>query len=180
MKAKLFPYIIALSALAVSASAATYSVYGLSKLFAGASLAVMIMAGSLEFAKLVIASVLYQYWNKLNKYIRIYLFMAVLVLITITSGGIYGFLSGAYQETANQSELISKNLNILETKQNRYISRLNDLEVTGDVGMPDISVSGNVEFGSHLVGTSTTANSVINGKFNVLNFLLLHSKGTEL
>ena len=75
MKAKLFPYIIALSALAVSASAATYSVYGLSKLFAGASLAVMIMAGSLEFAKLVIASVLYQYWNKLNKYIRIYLFM---------------------------------------------------------------------------------------------------------
>jgi len=129
MKAKLFPYIIALSALAVSASAAAYSVYGLSKLFAGASLAVMIMAGSLEFAKLVIASVLYQYWSKLNRYIRIYLLSAVLVLITITSGGIYGFLSGAYQDTANQSELISKNLNILETKQNRYVSRLDDLEV---------------------------------------------------
>ena len=128
MKIKLFPYIIALSALAVSASAAAYSVYGLSKLFAGASLAVMIMSGSLEFAKLVIASVLYQYWTKLNRYIRIYLFTAILVLITITSGGIYGFLSGAYQETANQSELISKNLNILETKQNRYISRLDDLE----------------------------------------------------
>ena len=128
MKTKLFPYIIALSALAVSASAAAYSVYGLSKLFAGASLAVMIMAGSLEFAKLVIASALYQYWLKINKYIKIYLLFAILVLITITSGGIYGFLSGAYQETANQSELISKNLNILETKQNRYINRLKDIE----------------------------------------------------
>ena len=128
MKTKLFPYIIALSALAVSASAAAYSVYGLSKLFAGASLAVMIMAGSLEFAKLVIASALYQYWSKINKYIKIYLLFAILVLITITSGGIYGFLSGAYQETANQSELISKNLNILETKQNRYINRLKDIE----------------------------------------------------
>ena len=128
MKTKLFPYIIALSALAVSASAAAYSVYGLSKLFAGASLAVMIMAGSLEFAKLVIASALYQYWSKINKYIKTYLLFAILVLITITSGGIYGFLSGAYQETANQSELISKNLNILETKQNRYINRLKDIE----------------------------------------------------
>mgnify|MGYP003133419977 CR=1 FL=1 len=128
MKLRLFPYIIALSALAVSASAAAYSVYGLSKLFAGASLAVMIMAGSLEFAKLVIASALYQYWSKINKYIKTYLLFAILVLITITSGGIYGFLSGAYQETANQSELISKNLNILETKQNRYINRLKDIE----------------------------------------------------
>ena len=128
MKTKLFPYIIAMSALAVSASAAAYSVYGLSKLFAGASLAVMIMASSLEFAKLVIASALYQYWSKINKYIKIYLLFAILVLITITSGGIYGFLSGAYQETANQSELISKNLNILETKQNRYINRLKDIE----------------------------------------------------
>ena len=57
---KLFPYVIALSALSVSASAALYSVVGLSKLFAGAKVQVMIMAGSLEFAKLVIASVLYR------------------------------------------------------------------------------------------------------------------------
>ena len=58
----IFPGIIALSALSVSASAAFYSVSGLSKLFAGASLEVIIMAGSLEVAKLVIASLLYKYW----------------------------------------------------------------------------------------------------------------------
>ncbi len=53
MKTKLLPFLIAFSALSVSASAAFYSVFGLSKLFAGASLQVIIMAGSLEFAKLV-------------------------------------------------------------------------------------------------------------------------------
>jgi len=61
LKRNLFPYIIAASALSVSASAAFYSVTGLSMLFAGASTAVAIMASSLEVSKLVIASLLYQY-----------------------------------------------------------------------------------------------------------------------
>ena len=68
---KLLPILIAISALAVSASAAFYSVYGLSKLFAGASLQVIIMAGSLEFAKLITASLLYRYWDSINKGLRI-------------------------------------------------------------------------------------------------------------
>ena len=55
MKSKILPYVVALSALAVSGSAAFYSVFGLSQLFAGASLQVLIMGGSLEFAKLVTA-----------------------------------------------------------------------------------------------------------------------------
>jgi hypothetical protein len=67
MKQKILPWIIALAALSISVSAAFYSVTGLSKLFAGASMEVIIMASSLEFAKLVIASLLYQYWSKLNK-----------------------------------------------------------------------------------------------------------------
>ena len=70
MKNKLFPLLIAFSALAVSGSAAFYSITGLSKLFAGASLEVIIMASSLEVAKLVMASLLYQYWDKLNKLLR--------------------------------------------------------------------------------------------------------------
>lgn len=111
---------IALSALSVSLSAAFYSVVGLSKLFAGASLQVMIMAGSLEAAKLVIASLLYQYWAEINKFLRAYLVIATLVLITITSGGIYGFLSGAYQETATQSEFLDKEVAIIERKKERY------------------------------------------------------------
>ena len=126
MKNKIFPYIIALSALSVSASAALYSVIGLSKLFAGAAIQVMVMAGSLEFAKIVIASVLYQYWDETNKLIRGYLMIALIVLITITSGGIYGYLSGAYQETSTHSELLDKELDILSVRQNRFIERLTE------------------------------------------------------
>jgi hypothetical protein len=76
MKKYLLPLIITLSALSVSVSAAFYSVTGLSMLFAGASFAVLIMASSLEVAKLVIASLLYQYWEKLNKILRTYLTIA--------------------------------------------------------------------------------------------------------
>ena len=124
---KLFPTIIALSALAVSGSAAFYSVFGLSKLFAGASTEVIIMAGSLEFAKLVVASLLYQYWDTINKFLRAYLAIACFVLMIITSGGIYGFLSGAYQSTATKSELLDKSLGILSQKQIRFEETKEDL-----------------------------------------------------
>ena len=127
MKKRLFPLLIALSALAVSGSAAFYSVFGLSKLFAGASTQVIIMAGSLEFAKLVVASLLYQYWNTIGKFLRFYLSVAVFVLMVITSGGIYGFLSGAYQETATKSEFLDKSLAVLETKQTRFEESKTDL-----------------------------------------------------
>ena len=129
MKDKLLPILIALSALAVSGSAAFYSVFGLSKLFAGASTQVIIMAGSLEFAKLVVASLLYQYWNTINSFLRTYLSIAVFILMLITSGGIYGFLSGAYQETATKSEFLDKSLAVLEIKQSRFEENKSDLKI---------------------------------------------------
>ena len=130
MKKRLFPLLIALSALAVSGSAAFYSVFGLSKLFAGASTQVIIMAGSLEFAKLVVASLLYQYWDTINRALKIYLSVAVFVLMVITSGGIYGFLSGAYQETATKSEFLDKSLLVLQTKQERFEENKTDLRTS--------------------------------------------------
>jgi hypothetical protein len=120
IKERIFPFLIALSALSVSASAAFYSVSGLSKLFAGASLEVIIMASSLEVAKLVIASLLYQYWDKLNNTLKVYLTIACTVLILITSMGIYGFLSSAYQETANKDGAVTQQITALETKKGLY------------------------------------------------------------
>jgi cell division protein FtsB len=119
----IFPFIIALSALSVSLSAAFYSVSGLGKLFAGASTEVMVMAASLEVSKLVIASLLYQYWDSLNKVLRTYLTIATVVLILITSMGIYGFLSGAYQATANRSNTVDAQIALLETKKANYIQQ---------------------------------------------------------
>ena len=120
LKRNLFPGLIALSALSVSASAAFYSVYGLSKLFAGASLEVIIMAGSLEFAKLVTASLLYQYWDTINKGLRTYLTVATVILVLITSMGIYGFLSAAYQDTYRQLIIKENQTTFLEQKKDFY------------------------------------------------------------
>jgi hypothetical protein len=127
IKDKLFPLLIGLSALSVSASAAFYSISGLSKLFAGASLEVIIMASSLEIAKLVIASLLYQYWDTLNKTLRTYLTIATTVLILITSMGIYGFLSSAYQDTANKDGIVTQQITTLETKKGLYIQTRDNL-----------------------------------------------------
>jgi hypothetical protein len=120
MKNRLLPFLIAFSALSISATAAYYSVTGLSMLFAGASFAVLVMASSLEISKLVIASLLYQYWDKLNKILRTYLTIATIVLILITSAGIYGFLSSAYQSVATQSEIVDKQIVALESKKVLY------------------------------------------------------------
>tara|TARA_R110001592_G_scaffold84876_1_gene250840 strand:+ start:69 stop:1199 length:1131 start_codon:yes stop_codon:yes gene_type:complete len=124
LQKRLFPLIIAISAIAVSASAAFYSISGLSKLFAGAAFAVIIMAASLEIAKLVIASLLYQYRKTLPKFLKWYLSLACFVLILITSMGIYGFLSAAYQETAAKSGNIDAQITLIEVKRDNIQNQL--------------------------------------------------------
>jgi hypothetical protein len=94
---KFFAFLVGLSAFCIAGSAAFFSVFGLSKLFAGATNEVIVMAGSLEFGKLIAASFLYRYWRKVNKAMRIYMTIGVVTLVLITSAGIFGFLSNAYQ-----------------------------------------------------------------------------------
>ena len=120
IKKGFFPFIITFSALSVSASAAFYSVSGLSKLFAGASFEVIIMAGSLEVAKLIVASLLYQYWDTINKLLRTYLTVATVILVIITSMGIYGFLSAAYQDTYRQLTIKDNQIGFLDQKREFY------------------------------------------------------------
>ena len=126
MEKKILPYLVVVSALSVSLSAAFYSVTGLGKMFSGASLQVMIMMGSLEIAKLVLASLLYQYWGRLNKALKFYYFVALFVLMMITSAGIYGYLSSAYSETANKVENIDKQVKVLDTKREMFQTQLSD------------------------------------------------------
>ncbi len=157
-----FPFIIALSALSVSASAAFYSVSGLSKLFAGATFEVIIMAGSLEVAKLVTASLLYQYWDTINKSLRAYLSVATIILVLITSIGIYGFLSAAYQETYQKLSINENRIEFLDQKREFYqqdvtrydgeLSRISD----------NISVLSNAKATSIQVRDTTSSTGVRN------------------
>ena len=120
---RLFPYLVGLAAFLVAGSAAFYSVFGLSKLFSGAALAVVIMAGSLEFAKLVTASFLYRYWDDINRWMKTYLIMGVITLVVITSAGIFGFLSNAYQGATASFE---KESTALLYKQDRLDQLIED------------------------------------------------------
>ena len=121
---KLRTALLGLSALFIASAAAFFSVTGLSKLFAGASTAVILMASSLEFGKLIAASFLYAYWDKVNKILRTYLLLGVCVLILITSAGIYGFLTSAYQTTADQLGVLDKQVELVDLKKGRFQEQL--------------------------------------------------------
>jgi len=116
MKKYLLPTLIALSALSISAAAAFYSITGLAKLFSGVETAVIWMASSLEVAKLVIASLLYQYWKKIGWALKFYLTVALVILMIITSAGIYGYLSSGYQDVANKTGVVDKEITLIDNK----------------------------------------------------------------
>ena len=122
-RSKNFHIYLGIAALLIAGSAAFFSVFGLSKLFAGAAFSVIIMAGSLEFGKLVTAAFLYRYWDKVNLFQKTYLMTAVVTLVLITSAGIFGYLSNAYQGATVTFE---KQSNALLANEDRLEQLLED------------------------------------------------------
>ena len=129
MKKYIFPILIALSALALAGAAAFFSVTGLSKLFGGAKMEVIVMASALEFAKLVTASFLHRYWNVLKWQMKTYLTIGVMTVMIITSAGIYGFLSNAYSVTSGKLDNVDAQVTMVEQKKqilNSEITRIQE------------------------------------------------------
>ncbi len=120
--------LLGLTAASVSLVGAVFSISGLAKLFSGAPMAVMIMAGALEFAKLVAASFLHSNWKRLNVVLRAYLFVAVGVLMTITSLGIFGYLSYAYQHTSSELKNTIVRLEFMNTEDRKVQEELSRLQ----------------------------------------------------
>ena len=114
--------------LAISGVAAWYSIVGLMAIFAAAKIPIAIMGAVLEVGKLLTASWLYQYWDKANKLIKTYFITAVVVLMFITSMGIFGFLSKAHMDqtlsVGDNSLLIER----LDKKIDREKVRIKDAE----------------------------------------------------
>ena len=119
--------LLTVSALSISASAAFFSVYGLSKVFAGAGFSVIVMASILEVSKLIIAYAQHRNAAKIPKALNAYLTAALIVLMIITSAGIYGYLSSAYQLTANKNSITEKQIEIVQAKVTNKQERLTDL-----------------------------------------------------
>ena len=109
-------YLVGLSAVIVAGCAAYFSVTGLGVLFAGASLSVMVMAGSLEFAKLVAATYLKQKWDDIGGFNKWYLTSAVGILMLITSAGIFGYLSNAFQQQNLGLQKVDRDIAVYQTQ----------------------------------------------------------------
>jgi hypothetical protein len=118
-----FILLMIISTFALAGSAAYYSVFGLSSLFAGARTEVIIMAGALEFSKLILASYLHNHWDRAG-WMKWYLTLAVGILMIITSAGIYGFLTSAYQSTADKLGATDKMVEVVELKKGRFEEQL--------------------------------------------------------
>jgi len=113
----MFKLLLGLSALFLAGCGAFFSVTGIGLLFSGSFWPTVIMASSLEFGKIMASSFLYRYWKKINNIIKIYLLGAVVILMGITSLGIFGYLSQAFYSTKSSIDAIESQLSLLEAKK---------------------------------------------------------------
>lgn len=112
-----FKHLIIFTSLLIAGCAAYFSVYGIGMLFSGATLAAMIMASSLELGKLVTTSWLFRYWGKANALMRSYMIFAVFALMLITSLGVFGFLTSAFQKSSLETEVSLAKISSYETQK---------------------------------------------------------------
>jgi prefoldin subunit 5 len=123
----MFKLVLALSAILVAGCAAYFSVQGLATLYAGSFIAVCVMAGSLEFGKLVAASYLHRYWKKTSFLLKTYLTISVITLMAITSLGIFGFLTSAFQKSHVKIEIINVQKESLNIEKESFQKEINNL-----------------------------------------------------
>jgi cell division protein FtsL len=119
--------LVGLSAIIIAGCAAYFSVTGLGVLFAGASTSVIVMASSLELAKLVAATYLKQKWDVIGGFNKWYLTLSVGVLMLITSAGIFGYLSNAFQAQSLQLQQVDREIEVHQTKIDQNTAQITQL-----------------------------------------------------
>jgi len=118
--------LVGLSAIIIAGCAAYFSVTGLGVLFAGASISVMVMASALELAKLVAATYLKQKWDDIGGFNKWYLTISVGVLMLITSAGIFGYLSNAFQAQSLQLQQVDREIMVHQTKIDQNTTQITE------------------------------------------------------
>jgi cell division protein FtsB len=119
--------LVGFSAIIIAGCAAYFSVTGLGVLFAGASISVMVMASALELAKLVAATYLKQKWDEIGGFNKWYLTISVAVLMLITSAGIFGYLSNAFQAQSLQLQQVDREVAVHQTKIDQNTAQITQL-----------------------------------------------------
>ena len=109
-------YLLFAVALSLSAVAAYYAIFGLIAIFAAAAIPIAIMGGLLEASKLVVASWLYRNWKEIPKLFKVYFLTALVILMMLTSMGIFGYLSKAHLDQAVPTGNVASEVAILDEK----------------------------------------------------------------
>jgi len=130
-ESRFFIFLVAIAATSVATWAAIFSVTGLSMLYSGALVYVAIAMGVLEFAKIIVASYLYRHWEDTAKWLRAYLTTALILLMLITSGGIYGYLTNSYQGATLGLDKINSQTQVFERMKVNLVAERERL--TGDI-----------------------------------------------
>ena len=120
MKDKLLPWFLLFCALGLSGTAAYYSVIGLSVVFVGVAIPVIVMGSFLEISKIAIATYLHDKWKETYGVLKIYMTIALITLSVITSLGIYGLLSEGFQGNIAKLEISEKQVKNVEVKKKRF------------------------------------------------------------
>lgn len=155
--------LLGLLAFSLAGCAGFFSITGLAMLFAGAALPVMIMAGTLEFSKLVAASFLYQYWKTIGTVLKVYLTAAVVILAIITSMGIYGYLSSAYQQTKIEYNLLKTSTDSLSNKKSSFEFQITNLNKQLELKNKQLEgLNSNSKTSDQVLSTLATNNRNIN------------------
>ena len=144
-------------ALAISTVAAYYSIVGLMAIFAGATTAIAIMGVVLEVGKLVVASWTFQNWKTTAFMMKVYFIFAVLVLMFITSLGIFGFLSRAHIQQSNPTALLEERIERIEIKTEQKQEQIGRYE--GRLEILDKALERYIELGAVTKGLNKIAES---------------------
>jgi hypothetical protein len=165
-------FLVGFSALIIAGCAAFFSVTGLGVLFSGASTAVMVMAGSLEFAKLVAATYLKQMWDEVKGFNKWYLTIAVGILMIITSAGIFGYLSNAFQAQSLQLQQVDREVLVFSTKIEQNNSQITQLNTQlGQLSTTQSTILEKGKVNSRLLRSIDNKDkqvATINGKISIL------------
>lgn len=124
----IFILLLIASTMAIAGSAAYFSVYGLANTFSGVFWSVVVMGASLEAGKLVAASFLYRYWDRINLVLRSYLVAGVAALMVLTSLGIFGYLSSGYQQDILPLKQKTEQINLLTDEKTRALARKKQID----------------------------------------------------
>ena len=159
---KSLKYLVGISAIVIAGCAAYFSITGLGILFAGASVSVMVMAGTLEYAKLVTATYLKQKWDTIKGFNKWYLTSAVVILMAITSAGIFGYLSNAFQQQNIRLDQVQREIDVWNNKiktdtsqRTLLINRLNQSQNNSNTVLNNNTNRSSLKFATTIVKEQT-------------------------